>query len=92
MVAILVDGTKDRRDRVEAARVLAMSDSPSCWTVLQEVAERSDEHAGVLRAAGQSLAIALLRAGKLLEAPLANLTPEAYLAFDDYVAARQNEQ
>jgi hypothetical protein len=85
----LVDHTRSVSDRVQAANLLSTSTEEASWSALQEVAERVDENPDVLRAAGRGLGAVYVRLGRVLDAPLANLSPDAYLAFDEYVAGEQ---
>lgn len=89
MRSALLDQRKSVPERVKAAALLCESDDEASWSVLQEVAERQADDVNVLKAAGEGLARLYLRLGRLLDAPLANLNLEAYLAFDEYVTEQQ---
>jgi hypothetical protein len=82
----LLDPSENIQERVQAATLLSNGEGEMVKSVLQQIAERSHESGEVLRAAGRGLAAIWLRRGGILEVSLANLTADAYLAFDACVA------
>jgi hypothetical protein len=91
MISVVLDRLNSAEARIAAARMLSMADDEGARSALLEVATQADEEEEVAKAVGQALAAAYLRMGRLLDAPLADFSAPAYLAFDNYVAEHQQQ-
>jgi HEAT repeat protein len=86
------NGRLDTAERVEAAAALgawADAEAVQAFVGLAEDASLPDE---VARAVGRSLALVAWRLGDLNAVPLADLTGEAYLGFDEQAAELLRER
>jgi hypothetical protein len=91
-IRTLLDPHADERARVDAAHHLGRCDAQSAQDALLQVAQAEHVQDALARAAGESLALILIRKGQVSQAPLASFTGPAYLGFDEAVACHLRAQ
>jgi HEAT repeat protein len=93
-VAIATDSRRDNAARMAAVARLGQSDDPRAVAALREVAQDARAPIDVVRAAGAAFATGVIRRGQLrdVDLALALFTGDAYLSFDETVAAWRSRQ
>jgi hypothetical protein len=88
-IDVLLDRSQPLQDRRAAAVQLGDSDYPDAFDALTKIAADAVEDPVLASEAGVSLARICIRQDFLEKADLAELTSEAYIAFDETVADHQ---